>query len=723
MKTDLTIEQSAGGMDQRFIAEANSATSILNMRVDDEGLGWVRDRGWEPYNPPAGFSRFLAVDAQPIYSLAVHSRNRGAEVYAIYEQAGQLLYEHGIAVSSFTAEKQYLDAGRTIPLPDDPGTQYVEHGRDLYIVNGSDAGLRFRGDKRVRGFGFTRDPGPPDVFGPDPDYYDSGSYPRNAAGTVALRMSRPRGLGSRDMASDGTQARYMYRIAWESETGSISPLSAPSTVVWQFSDNSEQGAYAVLLRNLDQGDAGVVAIRIYRTKDLVNIGTQGEATYWFLDRIRVGSEDYVDVTPDSQLVDPAPSLTDSITIPATLRYLESWDGRLWAAGGPGHEHRLMYSSASGPEQFGAFDFFDVGMRKGGAITALQSYLGCLLVFRERAIEVITPSMSTPGYRLSVLSPDVGTVATNTTTYVPGVGVLFLGYDGVRTITGQDTSLQLVRNSMKVSKDLRRMNRSAMARATAAWSPKEREWWCHYPADGSVTPNRGIVYHRDTDAWSVRAAVAGSSPGAFQFNALAALPSGYFIFGCQTVNTSVIVNNPVLWNAGLQVWSASGREGLAWNGALVDGSIYSLSSTTLGNRVTGVWTSRWENFGTDVLLKSIRQVFVEGVTVGHNALQLDYAVDWTEKFTSAGSQSAAISSIYGGASEAAVYGAASTNDNGAVVGTSAWTQEKVSRIRWDVATKAIGWFCWRITATDRFWVLRYRIGYVSKQRRVLKQGAR
>ena len=721
MKTEMTPETAAGGMDQRFISEASTATHILNMRVDDESIGWVRDRGWEPYNPAAGFSRFLSLDANPIYSLAVHTRNRGAEVYAIYEQDGALLYEHGIAVSGFTSEKQYLDSGRRVPAPDDPGTQYVEHGRDLIIINGTDQALRFRGDKRVRAFGFNRRPSPPIIAPPDPNYYESVAKHRNQSGSIALRLNKPRGLGSKGTPLQD-QERYLYRIAWESETGSISPLSGTATAAWAADDDTETGAYGVLLRNLDQGLPGVVAILIYRTKSLVNVSVQGGALFYFVARIPVGSSDYLDIMPDSQLVFAAPELTDSIPIPTTLRYLESWDGKTWAAGGPGFELRLIYSG-DGPEQYPAFNFFDVGLRKGGAITGIQGYLGVLLVFRERAIEVVTPDQAGLGYRITTLAPDVGTTATNTVTYVPGVGVFFLGYDGVRVIRGQGTNLQLDRESVKVAKELGRINTAALPRATAAWSEREREWWCHFPADGSPQPNRGIVYHRDIMAWSVRGAVSSSSPGAFQFNCLDTLPDGYFIFGCQVVNSSTIISAPVLWNMGLQVWSSKDREGLAVIGTQVDEAIFNVTSTTLGNPVTGRWASRWENFGSDMKLKSVRGVYVEAVTVGHNPLTLDYATDWTENYTSAGTQTASLSSIYQGPSEGPTYGLSLAGDNGALIASSRWTSEKVTRLRWDVATKAVAWFKWRISATSRFFVLRSRIAYVQRDRKTIKQGSR
>jgi hypothetical protein len=57
----------------------------------------------------------------------------------------------------------------------------------------------------------------------------------------------------------------------------------------------------------------------------------------------------------------------------------------------------------------------------------------LLVFRERAIEIIT--VGTNGYVISTLDSNIGTTATNTIKIVAGYGVMFLSKDGIFTISG------------------------------------------------------------------------------------------------------------------------------------------------------------------------------------------------------------------------------------------------------------------------------------------------
>jgi hypothetical protein len=88
---------------------------------------------------------------------------------------------------------------------------------------------------------------------------------------------------------------------------------------------------------------------------------------------------------------------------------------MWLAGGPDYEQRLIYSAEGAPEQFGAFAFYELGNIDAGDITGLVPYYGVLLVFRERGIDAVVPDQAGILYRVSVVSRDVGTTATNTLT--------------------------------------------------------------------------------------------------------------------------------------------------------------------------------------------------------------------------------------------------------------------------------------------------------------------
>ena len=726
MNTKRLKERLAGGVDQRNIPESNRATDIVNMRVDTEGLGWVGDRGWEPYFPTAGFTLFDADAIYPVTSLHVFDAKQGSQTTCLMERNGSLLWQHGLedGTGQTALFNQTLDVGRHIPKPDDPGTQYVEHQDFLLIVNGVDTPLKYRGGKYVTPFGFDAQPNPPDVFAPDPTYFNvtGATAKRNASGTSALRVTSGDEVALGIEGLSGTEVNsYFYKVALVSDTGSISPLSEAVRATWLFDNVAEQGRYAVLLRDLPTGGNNIVGRIIYRTKNTRLVDDQGQTVYYFLAAVQ-GNEatDYMDVTPDSELVDPAPGLNDAVVFPPTLRFVASWDGRVWATGGVGYERRIIYSDRNAPEQFAAFSFLDVGNRQGGAITGLFAYYGALLVLRERSIEAITFAEDGTDYRISVLSPDVGTTATNTATVVPGVGLMFLARGGIYRITGSGSSMKLEVISQPVSKELKRITKSSLPRATAAWSPREREWWCHYPADGSTRCNRGIVFHADTGTFSLRHATPSSGTGAFEFNAIDVLPSGYFIIAPQTSWDAV----DTLVNQSLQVWSGVKEEGESYEvTANIGAGGYNLVATTQGNAVASRWVSNWEDFGDDSVLKSVRYVMVEVLTEGHNELELDYSTDWKPTYTSAGTQAAAVTLTYGGDSEDKVYGpSGSVQDSVASLGTAAYSNPRVTRIRWDIGGKNHQWFRFKVSSVTKFTILRYHIEYVDKGRVALKQKA-
>ena len=725
MDTKRTTERLAGGIDQRNIPASNKATDIVNMRVDTEGLGWVADRGWEPYFPTNGYTLFDGDAIKPVVGLHIYQSKVGSQTACLMERGGSLLWQHGIADGTGQTKlfNQILDEDRHEPKPDDPGTQYVEHQDFLLILNGVDTPLKYRGGKHVTTFGFAAAPNAPDVFPPDPSYYATAGAgaDRNAAGTSALRVDSGDNVGLGVESLTGNEVNsYFYKVALVSDTGSISPLSEAVRATWVMPTANEEGRYGVLLRDLPIGSNNIVGRIIYRTKNTRLADDQGQTEYYFLAAVQDNtSTDYMDVTPDSELVTPAPALTEATPFPPSLSFAASWDGRVWVAGGPDYERRLLYSDRGAPEQFGAFSYLDLGNRQGGAVTGLFSYYDALLVFRERSIEVVTFAADGSGYRVSVLSPDVGTTAINTATEVPGVGLMFLARGGIYKVTGSGGSLSLQVVSQPLSKELKRITKSALARATAAWSPREREWWCHYPADGSTKCNRGTVYHADSDQFSLRHALTGDDPGAFEFNAIDVLPSGYFLLAPETYWNG----SDTLANQSLQVWSALKEQGESYEVSVNLEGGYNLVATTAGTRVKSLWTSNWESFGDDTTMKSVRYVLVEVLTEGHNPLDLDYAVDHSPLFTSAGTQAAAVSLVYGGTSEDKVYGpASSTVDQLATIGTATYSQPRVTRIRWDIGAANHSWFKFKLSSRSVFTVLKFSIEYADKSRLTLKQRA-
>jgi hypothetical protein len=118
------------------------------------------------------------------------------------------------------------------------------------------------------------------------------------------------------------------------------------------------------------------------------------------------------------------------------------------------------------------------------------------------------------YQALTLYEGVGTTATNTVKNVPGVGVCFLGQDGVYALSGgfsggATVSVQLL--SSPIAKWMQSLNRPAMPRAIATYSDLWKEYWVHFPTEPDPNglppvPNRGAVLHLPSVQWSVRGQV-------------------------------------------------------------------------------------------------------------------------------------------------------------------------------------------------------------------------
>ena len=725
MKTNKTKEVSVVGVDQRFQAPDNSANDIVNMRLDSDGFGFVNDRGFEPFIQDNTRSTTLSIPSD--YSdLFVWERHRGAELYVISKVKDRLIYEvannSGLS-SSLWKPEHTIAFNRTASKPDDAGEQYVPFGRICIILNGKDPMLKFWGRDRTEPFGFISATPTPEVLGPDPEYFDgvcdltadppTSNFPYNANNTIGGISFGPgsgTGLGDKDVDKGST---YRYKISFITDTGSESPLSSYSEVGWT---NAESGlTYATFFQHLPMGPPGTVARRIYRTKNMGSLrGDLVDDRYYFVEQIDDNvSRNYYDVKPDQLLTVPAPASSDSSVISSSYRYGASWDGRVWLAGGQGTETKIIYSDKGLPEQFGTFSSFDVGNKKGGAITALFPYYDNLIIFREMAIEVIRAAGS-GSYVCTTLNGNIGTTATNAITSVHGKGIFFLSYDGVYTFSGGTlggSQISVVRISDTIQKEIARISKASLAKASAAYSDKEKEWWCLLPVDGETVATRSIVYHTLNDSWSFRNSF--EDVDLMVYNSVATLPTGWFILAprIKTASNTPIVGQNTSTPNGLQVWSAkrSTGESVVW--ASVQGTP-TIISTVAGGPMMSQWQSAWLDLGDDVPNKRIIGVEVEVITYGHNEIDLLSAVEYRSDDTASGSRPTAFAPLYGTVNEDSLFAPATGpfDKSVAVIGTSKWGEARSCKVRWDVNTGLVGWYRFTLKSRSAFQVVSFQIHF-------------
>ena len=751
MKTDSTLEIEAKGVDQRYKARPNAASNVEgHFHPDPNGGGWINDRGIEPLIPLDATVVFPTAEIskrlQPVRFLSVISRHQGAETYYLYEQAGELKYDMGNkGTSAATRQTSVISSGRKIPKPDDCGTQITTYGRFNLIINGFDKMIKWWGRESYSDFGFISPTPAPSISGVDTKYiiYRDGIIPEQKislkdSGDTVIRFKEDSyvGLGTPEK---GDVNRYDYKISFVTDTGSESPLSDRATVEWTISSESSstmtgayrpartdyaEGKYGVMISDLPVGPKGTVARRLYRTRNRKDgLGGAGEI-YYLVAQIDNNSENqYIDVMPDQDLITEAPSIIESSVISSQHKYCATWNNSIWLGGGEQNPYGIIFSKAGLPEQFGIADYFDVGLREGGAITALVPFYDVLLVFRERAIEIVT--VGTNGYVISTLDSNIGTTATNSIKIVAGYGVMFLSKDGIFTISGSvrgGAVYSVKQMSPMIEREMNRISISALPRATATYSEREKEYWVHYPVDGDTENSRGSVFHTFNEEWTFRSGAGFFANGnGMPFSCLATDPNGWIIIGLITTIGPDLQSRRGFPGIGLQVWSAS-----RFTGQYLSNPVVGNTNTTFNvnyiAKEKDLWESVWTDFGDDSKKKRVISVEVEIITTGNNPITLDWVTDWGYSYTSSKTQIPLRPETVLTTFSEPIYASVPTGTelNSAIWDKSVWSQTQITRIRWDIGTSLISQFKFRLSSANLFQVISYQIEAVGSQNKTLNQ---
>lgn len=709
MRAQTNKEKLVLGMDERFRPDEHTASEISNFRVEDEGLGFINDRGWEsliPYTIAGGLLGIpkdrIAAYASPHRFLAVWSRHQDAEQYYLYEQLGKLVYEYGNAGGT-TEDYILLDKDRHVPKASEPGTQLAPFGRFAVVVNGYNAPLIFGGREQVRTFSWTNRPATPTIIGVAPSQILPAT--RNQGDYVAILFDKGGylGLGTPD---NGAHNRFGYKVAFVSDTGSESPASIPGFVSWDIDNAIYEYKFGVFIDDLPIGPPGTVARKLYRT---LNLGTGDGSNEVYYELVTIEdnvTEQYVDIHPDSYLTTQA-SIQDSSPILHSYRYASEYNGHMWLA----DDTKLIYSKQGLPEQFPDFNYFNVGVREGGPITGLHKLGDSLLVFRGQAIDVVNVQQGT--YTCNTLDSNIGTIATNTIASVPGVGVVFLTEDGFYAISGSQRgggTFRVQKVSVGLEREMKRLSTSALARATADYSHREKEYWCHYPVDGQTENTRGAVLHTLTGKWSLR----HSMP----FTQIATDRNGWFILGTRSESTSPLSYTG--WPGfGLQVWSAR----YAWGDTLTydsndeDNYYYTVAGR---KRDDSVWASPWEQLNDDATKKRVLSVEVEILTFGDNPIECLYSTDGNWVFTSAGTKTPQVPEYDNSTSAETVYTSSTTRTNRAEWDSTNWEGGKRTRLVYDVKSALVSTFKFKLESSNLMHVLSYKLLFVPESQRTMRR---
>ena len=726
------------GIDQKIPPAEQTAQKIVNFTVDPRTGGWDSRIGYEKFQTSAPLYGPFNDDTEIFSTYAWQTQNGAIQFYLYEKFVPSLGADTGLnqlcsVWGNPTVETNFREwfTGLIRGGTDQPGVNYVPYGRFLIVMNGQNRPIRI--DSRTGEglqMGWSDRPSALDPWAVDQD----DSKPSSSAGMPILDYGSVQAVSG--FASSGkleiygnsyglgypkndSENSYRWKVSFISDSGSESPMSAASdalswttsasavpptaTTGWYLSGPpiNPRGAFgnhrqAVFLEGLPVGPVGTVARRIYRTRNLGEFETGDAANYdagiigdhevyYYVGQINNNYEtNYVDYTADTALVTNAPLDSDSIPWPTpSPRYGASYYSRLFMDGGPGDQFRIYYSNPNQPESFSALSYFDYGSREGGAITGLHVYNSQLLVFRERAIDVIRPSM---GEFITVpFVQGIGTQAHDTITTIPNLGVVFLGNDGIYLIAGTNeggSSLNIERISDPILGTIERINKSLIGRSCAAYSSTWNEWHCYVPLDGNDKPNLGIVLHTDKIAWSTREG--------FPVGCLTTDLDGNLVFGNKDGKPDGWVV-PQHYEAGLFVISKKRIGGYTVAG---DPPV-----TTEKPPLTSTYKTAWMDFGYPAQKKYVKYIYLYVLTEGDNTIPITYFKDYSTTGTTTVGRKLQRPEF----PDQVVY-------DTAVWDTAAWTEGMLTEIRYPVANEAVSHFAFEISTTEDIILLGYAVEY-------------
>ena len=715
------------GVDDQIPQADRTATRIVNMTLDERTKGWDSRVGYEKFFTSASTTPYgkpfdsVTGYSGPVYSLYAWSTHQGAKQFYIYEVGDPTSGTTHLQYLNVAEEKaETIEANRTVPTFDQSPTDYEPYGRWLIVVNGQDRAIKFDSlTGSIQDLGWNDIPSAPDPWPQDEDGdREAGKtngivldYYGGNIGAPTDPTIRVAGLGS--TTADAVNS-FRWKISFVNETGSESPLSSPSedarwTTKEITSGTTFQQAHslkrrAVHLEGIPRGPKGTVARRVYRTRNLGDMepGTLSEldTVYYYVATIHNNREtSYVDYTPDNFLGADAPFPSDSILMPAPgARSAATFEGRVFVTGGHGDVGKIYYSKVGQPDTFGGLDYFNVGTRDGGGVTALFPYYTDLVVFRERAIDVIRSDGG--NMTLSPFVQGVGTKALNSITAVPGLGVFFLADDGVYALSGGlvgGAELSVKKISVPIMKTIKRANASSLSRATAAYSSKWREWHCYFAADGEEKPSLGIVFHLDNGSWSTREG--------FPVGGIVSDKDGNLVFGNHAGRPTPRVEGEQ-HEGGLFVITRKPHAGHTIQLTPAGGPDQSASESTIdGSAVTSTFKSKWHDFGYPSQKKHVKYLYLYVLTKGDNTVP----VTVFEDFSNTGVALVAAKAQRPEHVDQDVFGTG-------VWDVATWQEQLVTELRYAVPQKACSRFAFEVETGNDFLLLGYSIELVTDDMR-------
>lgn len=707
----------AGGLVTRLPQEPSTAGRAENLTIDKATGGWSTRVGYEPFVVGASSWDPFATCA-PVTGLHVASELAGgARTHVLFEEGGRLnlLYEAAGADVVRT-----LASGRHVPTPTEAGSWFTTTAYGTIVTNGVNRPLLVRpwplGNAAesassiascARPLGFAGLPTPVEPAGVRPYPAPPWPNPPKASGNGAVTLWCPIqgnaipdggrwGLGFANNAGGANgdkEALFGWAVSFISDTGSEGPTSVIASVKWGLPADAEGFRHAVAL-TIPTGPPGTVARKIYRTSNYSADGVApGDTTLYFIDLVRNNVETtFFDAVATADLGQPAPAIATGPLPAPSARFSALFGGCLWLDGGIVDSRTLYFSAPGLIEQFDAASFVELAA-EGGGITGLWAHYTSLVVFRENGIDVVTGSYGA-GFQVSTLISGVSCRAPHSCAAVPGLGLVFLGTDGVYALVGglQGGSISEVVNlTDKIDGVMSRITPDCFPRAVGAYSALAREYHLYVPVDGDDRPNLGLVLHLERlqgsqgSPWTTR--------HGFPVGSIAPLWDGSLIFGH---NTGAESGDPAT-QRGLFVISGKRSLGMAF-----DNDVLKYTSPP-----TSVYRSAWYDFQDAQTQKQVSYVTLWALTTGGPKITMR----WLKDFNLTPTAERTYVAQPPDAESVAVL------DKVVLGSGQTYREPRLVPLRFSVAHQSAAWFAFEIETQEDLVIVGWEYEYTSKPTRV------
>ena len=368
---------------------------------------------WPFYDPATG-------ETHPLMSIGAFNMNGAVEI--LLEYGGNIAVVRGNTV-------EVLASGRRVARRPSEGTQFVQVGGAVLILNGFDGNLKWDG-KKVSPLGIASPPSAPIL-----STYSDGTYPGGVSLFTDFDSFYP-GIYI-EKTSDDSVNEYSYKMTWVNDQGTESEDSEASEII---TDSNVSAAVAtrgmlILVANLaqDPGRKDIVGRRLYRA----GFGASAQGDFFFLaDLPGTHSETYIDstvVTYDSLVQLPAPG---SRMPPPTVRFAAEFRGRTYYAGDPAAPQLLYYSLPKGQKESVSIpeNIIQITTEDGSDyITAIAIASDYGVVFTKRSMHMLTVGRDGEP-NLTPVSQTIGAVGHRAVANFEGT-LFFFSHQGIFAFDG------------------------------------------------------------------------------------------------------------------------------------------------------------------------------------------------------------------------------------------------------------------------------------------------